>query len=148
MCWTPDIQPRRAGKKGNLPPCPDTENSSSAMLWPSTKTMRTSRWTQHQQSSVSTVPRCIHESTSMAPANAPALKPCTIKPKQRMIPNGSASSKKKKHNCAKNVTSCAKPPNILTKAGPLASDPNSRRVHLPRSRPVLWSILDYSLWKR
>ncbi|MER0091207.1 hypothetical protein, partial [Corynebacterium sp. KPL2680] len=24
--WTPDIQPSRAGKKGNLPPCPGTEN--------------------------------------------------------------------------------------------------------------------------
>ena len=40
--WTPDIQPSRAGKKGNLPPCPGTPNSSNVMLWPSTKTMRTS----------------------------------------------------------------------------------------------------------
>ncbi|WP_367317700.1 type II toxin-antitoxin system death-on-curing family toxin [Corynebacterium accolens] len=29
--WTPDIQPSRAGKKGNLPPCPGTPNSSNAM---------------------------------------------------------------------------------------------------------------------
>ncbi len=41
--WTPDIQLSRAGKKGNLPPCPGTPNSSNAMLWPSMKTMRTSR---------------------------------------------------------------------------------------------------------
>ncbi|WP_425267149.1 DDE-type integrase/transposase/recombinase [Corynebacterium macginleyi] len=41
--WTPDIQPSRAGKKGNLPPCPGTENSSNATVWPSMKTMRTSR---------------------------------------------------------------------------------------------------------
>ncbi|MGJ4127864.1 hypothetical protein ACN4DS_11110, partial [Corynebacterium macclintockiae] len=31
MWWTPDIQPSRAGKKGNLPPCPGTPNSSNAM---------------------------------------------------------------------------------------------------------------------
>ncbi|CAB0531301.1 hypothetical protein BGK38_09460 [Corynebacterium diphtheriae] len=30
--WTPDIQPSRAGKKGNLPSCPSTPNSSDAML--------------------------------------------------------------------------------------------------------------------
>ena len=41
--WTPDIQPSRAGKKGNLPPCPGTENSSNAMPWPSMKTTRASR---------------------------------------------------------------------------------------------------------
>ncbi|MDK4280932.1 transposase [Corynebacterium accolens] len=32
--WTPDIRPSRAVKKGNLPPCPGTPNSSNAMLWP------------------------------------------------------------------------------------------------------------------
>ncbi len=41
--WTPDIQLSRAGKKGNLPPCPGTPNSSDAMLWLSMRTMRTSR---------------------------------------------------------------------------------------------------------
>ena len=41
--WNPDIQPSRAGKKGNLPPCPGTPNSSNAMPWPSMKIMRTSR---------------------------------------------------------------------------------------------------------
>ncbi|WP_349859314.1 IS3 family transposase [Corynebacterium sp. KPL2838] len=40
--WTPDIQPSRAGKIGNLPPCPGTPNSSNAMPWPSMRTMRTS----------------------------------------------------------------------------------------------------------
>ncbi|MFR9992820.1 hypothetical protein ACL1FC_13030, partial [Corynebacterium striatum] len=36
--WTPDIQPGWVGKKGNLPPCLGTPNSSNVMLWPSTKT--------------------------------------------------------------------------------------------------------------
>ena len=35
MWWTPDIQPSRAGKKGNLPSCPGIPNSSNAMPWPS-----------------------------------------------------------------------------------------------------------------
>ena len=43
FCWTPDIQPSRVGKKGNLPPCPGTKNSSHATVWPSTRTTRTSR---------------------------------------------------------------------------------------------------------
>ncbi|KJJ59275.1 hypothetical protein NG01_08490 [Corynebacterium diphtheriae] len=30
--WTPDIQPNRAGKKGNLPSCPSTPNSSKLTL--------------------------------------------------------------------------------------------------------------------
>ncbi|WCZ39915.1 Serine transporter [Corynebacterium jeddahense] len=41
--WTPDLQPGWVGKKGNLPPCLGTPNSSNVMLWPSMKTMRTSR---------------------------------------------------------------------------------------------------------
>ncbi|HCD4229191.1 TPA: ATP-binding cassette domain-containing protein [Corynebacterium striatum] len=41
--WTPDIQPGWVGKKGKLPPCLGTPNSSNVMLWPSMKTMRTSR---------------------------------------------------------------------------------------------------------
>ena len=41
--WTPDIQPGWVGKIGNLPPCPGTKNSSNATVWPSMKTMRTSR---------------------------------------------------------------------------------------------------------
>ncbi|MGV0391669.1 hypothetical protein, partial [Corynebacterium phoceense] len=36
--WTPDIQPGWVGKKGNLPPCLGTPNSSNVMLWPSMKT--------------------------------------------------------------------------------------------------------------
>ncbi|WP_423817360.1 RHS repeat-associated core domain-containing protein, partial [Rothia nasimurium] len=35
--WTPDIQPGWVGKKGNLPPCLGTPNSSNVMLWPSMK---------------------------------------------------------------------------------------------------------------
>ncbi|MFS0182968.1 replication initiation protein, partial [Corynebacterium striatum] len=36
--WTPDIQLSRAGKKGKLPLCPGTPNSSDAMLWLSMRT--------------------------------------------------------------------------------------------------------------
>ena len=113
--WTPDIQPGWVGKKGNLPPCLGTPNSSNVMLWPSMKTMRTFHFTRLQQSLESIVPRFSPGFSNTAPANVPARRPCATTPRRRLIPSESASSKKKSRSCAKNAISCARPRNILLK---------------------------------